>query len=145
MDLWRTTRPPRTNTKKIRCPFHHRGLECKSRKSRDTWSNWRIWPLSTKWGRQGLTVLPREQTVHSRYPLATIQETTLCVDITRWSIPKSDCLHILQLKMENLYTVSKNKTWSWLWLRSWTPFIATQERKSNQRSNCQYLLDHRQS
>ena len=28
----------RTNTKK-RCPFHHRGLECKSRKSRDTWSN----------------------------------------------------------------------------------------------------------
>ena len=27
----------RTNTKK-RCPFHHRGLECKSRKSRDTWN-----------------------------------------------------------------------------------------------------------
>ena len=28
----------RTNTKK-RCPLHHRGLECKSRKSRDTGSN----------------------------------------------------------------------------------------------------------
>ena len=26
-------------TPKTRCPFHHRGLECKSRKSRDTWSN----------------------------------------------------------------------------------------------------------
>ena len=25
-------------TPKKRCPFHHRGLECKSRKSRDTWS-----------------------------------------------------------------------------------------------------------
>ena len=25
--------------KKTRCLFHHRGLECKSRKSRDTWSN----------------------------------------------------------------------------------------------------------
>ena len=25
--------------KKKRCHFHHRGLECKSRKSRDTWSN----------------------------------------------------------------------------------------------------------
>ena len=25
--------------KKYLCPFHHRGLECKSRKSRDTWSN----------------------------------------------------------------------------------------------------------
>ena len=24
-------------------------------------------------------------------------------------------------KMENLYTVSKNKTGSWLWLRPWTP------------------------
>ena len=25
--------------------------------------------------------------------------------------------------MENLYTVSKNKTSSWLWLRSWTPIV----------------------
>ena len=25
--------------KKKKCPFHHRGVECKSRKSRDTWSN----------------------------------------------------------------------------------------------------------
>ena len=24
--------------------------------------------------------------------------------------------------MEKLYTVSKNKTGSWLWLRSWTPY-----------------------
>ena len=31
-----------------RCPFHHRGLECKSRKSRDTWSNRQIWLWSTK-------------------------------------------------------------------------------------------------
>ena len=33
-------------TPKKRCPFHYRGLECKSRKSRDTWSNREIWPLS---------------------------------------------------------------------------------------------------
>ena len=26
------------------CPFHYRRLECKSRKSRDTWSNRKIWP-----------------------------------------------------------------------------------------------------
>ena len=32
------TRPSRTNTQK-RCPFYYRGLECKSRKSRNTWSN----------------------------------------------------------------------------------------------------------
>ena len=35
-------------TPKKRCPFHYRGLECKSRKSRDTWSNRQIWPWSTK-------------------------------------------------------------------------------------------------
>ena len=33
----------RANTQK-RCPFHYRGLECKSRKSRNTWSNRQIWP-----------------------------------------------------------------------------------------------------
>ena len=40
--LWRPTRPLRTNTPKI-CPFHYRGLECKSRKSRNTWSDRQIW------------------------------------------------------------------------------------------------------
>jgi len=30
-------------THKKRCPFHDRGLECKSRKSRNTWSNRKIW------------------------------------------------------------------------------------------------------
>ena len=35
-----------THTKN--CPFHHRGLKCKSRKSRDTWSNRQVWPWSTK-------------------------------------------------------------------------------------------------
>ena len=28
---------------KKRCPFHYSGLECKSRKSRNTWSNRQIW------------------------------------------------------------------------------------------------------
>ena len=31
-----------------RCPFQYRGLECKSRKSRHTWSNRQIWPWSTE-------------------------------------------------------------------------------------------------
>ena len=31
-----------------RCPFHYRGLECKSRKSRNTWSNRQIWPWNTE-------------------------------------------------------------------------------------------------
>ena len=35
-------------TPKQRCPFYYRGLECKSRKSRDTWSNRQIGPGSTE-------------------------------------------------------------------------------------------------
>ena len=31
-----------------RCTFHYRGLECKSRKSRNTLSNRQIWPLTTE-------------------------------------------------------------------------------------------------
>ena len=42
------------------------------------------------------------------------------MDITRWSTPKSDWLYSLQPKMKKLCRVSKNKTRSWLWLRSWT-------------------------
>ena len=35
-------------TPKKSSPFHYRGLECKSRKSRNTWSNRQIWPWSTE-------------------------------------------------------------------------------------------------
>ena len=31
-----------------RCPFNYTGLECKSRKSRNTWNNRQIWPWSTE-------------------------------------------------------------------------------------------------
>ena len=107
-------------TLKKRCPFHYRGLECKSRKSRNTWSNRQIWPRSTEWSRaKANRVLPRESTGHSKHPLPTTQEKalhitredSLCskktVDITRWSIQKSDWLYSVQPKMEKLYTVNK--------------------------------------
>ena len=35
-------------TPKKRCLFHYRGLECKTRKSRNTWSNRQIWPWNTE-------------------------------------------------------------------------------------------------
>ena len=35
-------------TPKKRCPFHYRGLECKSTKLRNTWSNRQIWPWGTE-------------------------------------------------------------------------------------------------
>ena len=68
---WRPTTPFRTNTQK-RCPFHYRGLECKSRKSRNTWSNRQIWPWSTEWSRaKANRVLQRECTGHSKHLLPT--------------------------------------------------------------------------
>ena len=89
MVLSRCTRPSRNNNPK-RCPFHHRGLECKSRKSRITWSNSQVWPWSTKWSRaKAKRVLPKECTGHNKHTFPTTQEMTLHMDITRWSISKS--------------------------------------------------------
>ena len=108
-------------------PFHYRGLECTSRKSRNTWSNRQIWPWSTDWSRaKANRVLPRKCTGHSKHSLPTTQEKTLHMDITRRSTPKSDWLYSLQSKMEKLYEVNKNKTRRWLCLRSWTPYCQIQ-------------------
>ena len=133
--LWRPTRPFRTNTQK-RCPFHYRGLECKSRKSWNTWSNRQIWPWSTAWSRaKANRVLPWECTGHSKHPLPTTQEETLHMDITRRSTLKSDWLYSLQPKMEKLYLVSKSKTGSWWWLGSWTPYCQIQTEIEESREN----------
>ena len=48
--LWSSIIGPRISTKK-RYTFHYAGLECKSRKSTDSWSNRQVWPWSTKWNR----------------------------------------------------------------------------------------------
>ena len=109
MVLWRPTRPFRTNTQK-RCLFHYRWLECKSRKSRNTWSNRQIRPWNTEWSRaKANRVLPRKCTGHNKHTLPTTQEKTLYMDITRWSTPKSDWLYSLQPKREKHYTVSKRR------------------------------------
>ena len=51
---------PTTNAKKLKLVgltpkkisfIHHRGLEYKRRKSRDTWNDKQVWPWSTKWSR----------------------------------------------------------------------------------------------
>ena len=109
------------NTQK-RCPFHYRGLECKSRKSRNTWSNRQICPWGMEWAGQGLIEFCQENPLVIANTLFQQHKRRLHMDITRWSPPKSDWLYSLQPKMEKLYTVSKNKTRSWLWLRSWTPY-----------------------
>ena len=91
-------------------------------KKRDTWNNRQVWPLSTKWNRAKANSFAKRMHWTEHAGLSTTQERTVHMDITRWSTLKSDCLYSLQPKMEKLYTVSINKTWSWLWLRSWTPY-----------------------
>ena len=85
-------------------------MECKRRKSGNTWINRQTCPWSTQWSRaKANRVLPREHTGHSKHPLPTTQEKTLYMDITRWSIAKSDWLYSLWPKMEKPYTVSKTR------------------------------------
>ena len=58
------------------------GLECKSRKSRNTWSNRQIWPWNVKWSKaKPNRDLPRKCTGHSKHPLPTTQEKALHMDI----------------------------------------------------------------
>ena len=83
----------RSNTKKI-CPFHHRGLQCKCRKSRDAWDTGRFGLRVQNEAKQRLAVLSGEHTGHSKHTLPSTQETTLHVDMTRWSILKSDWLYL---------------------------------------------------
>ena len=99
--------------------FHYRGLECKSRKSRNTWSNRQIWPWGTNWSRAKVNrVLPGECTGHCKHPFPTTQEKTLHMDITRWSIPKWDWLHPLQPKMDLRKHHYEQNWWRW-WNFSW--------------------------
>ena len=83
----------RTNTQK-RCPFHYRGLECKSRKSRNTWGSRQIWPWNMEWSRaKANRVLPRECTGHSKHPLSnSIREdyTWTSPDGQHWN--QIDCI-----------------------------------------------------
>ena len=81
-----------------------------SRKSRDAWSNRKVWPWSIKWSRAKankenvkrivkciVSALSRECTGYSKHPFPKTQETTLCRDITRWLIPKSDWLYSCEI------------------------------------------------
>ena len=129
MVLWRFIRPFRTNSKKK-----------KKRKEKDVlfiigdWNaklgSQEISGVTDKFGLeiqneagQRLTEFCQENTLAIANTLCQQHKRQLYdVDITRWSVPEQIDYFFLQLKMEKLYTVSKNKTWSWLWFRSWAPY-----------------------
>ena len=82
------TGPSRTNTQK-RCHFHHMGLECKSRKSRDTWSNRHMWPWSTKQNRAKANRVCKENTLVIANTLFQQHKRTLYTwtspDVQHWN------------------------------------------------------------
>ena len=83
------SRPFRTNTQK-RCPFHYRGLECKSRKSRDTWSNRQVGLGAQNEAGQRLMEFCKENALVIANTLFQQHKRRLYMDITRWSTLKSD-------------------------------------------------------
>ena len=90
--------------------FYHRELECNSRKSRPTWSNRKSVALKYKVKQgKGYAILSWEHTGHSKHTLPTAEQTTLHVNVPRWSIPKSNWLYSLQPKTENHYAVRQTK------------------------------------
>ena len=58
---------------------------------------------------QANRTLPRECTGYSKHPLPTTQEKTLHMDITRWSILKSDLLYPLQPKLRSSIQSAKTR------------------------------------
>ena len=108
MVLSRPTRPFRTNTQK-RCPFHYRGLECKSRKSRNTITGKFDLGVCNEAGER-LIEFCQENALVIANTLFQQHEMTLHMEITTWLMQKSDWLYSLQPEVEKLYTVSKNKT-----------------------------------
>ena len=71
-------------TPKRSCPFHHRGLECKSRKSRNTWSNRQIWPWNAEWCRTRLIDIRQENALVIANTLFQQHKRRLCT----WTSPE---------------------------------------------------------
>ena len=83
--------------------------------------------MAGDWLEKGLSLSGMQlENKETEQPCTTTQDKPLHMDITRWSWLKSDSLYSLQSKMEELYTASKNKTRSWLWLKSWVAYFQIQ-------------------
>ena len=88
--------------------FHYRGLECKSRKSRNTGVIGKfglgIWNEA---GQRLIEFCQENALVIANTPLPTTQEKTLHMDITRWSTLKSVFIFFAAKDGEALYSQQK--------------------------------------
>ena len=90
MVLRRPTRPFRTNTQKdVFFIIGDWNAKVGSQETHGVTGKFGL-GVQNKERQKLIRVLPRECTGHSKHPSPTTQEKTLHVDITRWSIPKSD-------------------------------------------------------
>ena len=94
---------------KKRCPFHHRDWNAKVGSQKIPGVTGSLALGTQNEAGKRLTDFCQENTLVIANTLRQ-QHSKLHMDITRWSIPKSDWLYSLQQKMEKLYTVSQNKT-----------------------------------
>ena len=112
---------PHKSTKK-RCPFHHRGLECKSRKSWDTWSNRQIWPWVQNEAGQRLTEFCQENTLVTANTLFQQHKRRLYT----WTSPDGQYWnqidYILSAKDGEALHNQQKLDWELTVLRSWTPY-----------------------
>ena len=117
--ILRPTRPSRTDTQK-RCSFHNRDWNAKvgSQEIPGVTGKFGLW-VQNEAG-QKLTEFCQENALVITNTLFQHTRDGSTHGNHRLPIPKSDWLYSLQWKMKKLYTVSKNKTRSWLWLRLWT-------------------------
>ena len=115
MVLWRPTRHSRTNTKE-RCAFHHRGLECKSRKLRDTWITGKIGLGVQNEAGQSLSEFHQENTLITAN---TFQQHKRDSTHGHHQMTNTESRLIIFFSAKNgeaLYCQHK-QDWSWLWLR----------------------------
>ena len=85
--------------------------------------------------RQSLTEFCQENAWSKQIPSSNNARDDSTCGHHQMSIPKSDWLYSLQPKMENIYTVSRNKTGSWLWIRSWHLYCKIQTLIEESREN----------
>ena len=70
---------------------------------------------------KSLTVSIWGHASHSKQSFPTTQEMTLT-----WTSPNGKYLLLIMFFAAKDGEVSKNKTWSWLWLRAWDPYCKIQ-------------------
>jgi len=116
--LWRSVRPSRTNTPQ-KCPFHHMGLECKSRSHE-------ISGVTFKFG-LGIQNEAGQRLRESHQENTLVIANILFHQHKRWLYTWTSPDANAEIRLIIFFVVEdgcsqQNKTWSWLWLISSTSY-----------------------